>query len=122
MNGRTLAVAERGDHDALDRRFLRELHLDTGLHHRLGGLDVLLRGAAAAYALDTATGPRPGLRALLDAGVRVLVEEPGPTTDGPTTDGPTTDGPAPPVVGGVERVAPRATAARWVEYRAVVFL
>ncbi|MEE1784240.1 hypothetical protein PUR71_15230 [Streptomyces sp. SP17BM10] len=124
--GRVLAVVERGYRGALDQQFFDGLHLVTEPHGRLGGLDVLLRGSAAGYALDAAppplrignrtvdtlTNPRQGLRTLLGAGVRVLVEEP----DIAALRSPL------PLVDGVELTPAGATAARWGEYRMVVFL
>lgn len=125
--GRVLAIVERGYRGALDKQFFDELYLATELHRQLGGLDVLLRGSAVGYALDAApppplrignrtvdtlTDPRQGLRTLLGAGVRVLVEEPDITALRSPL----------PLVDGVELTPAGATAARWGEYRMVVFL
>ncbi|MFD0277032.1 hypothetical protein ACFVHB_24425 [Kitasatospora sp. NPDC127111] len=127
MDGRVLAIVERGYRGALDKQFFDELYLATELHRQLGGLDVLLRGSAVSYALDagpvpslrignrtvdTLTDPRQGLRTLLGAGVRVLVEEPDLAALGSPR----------PVIEGVELAPPGATAARWSTYRMVVFL
>ncbi|RSS80815.1 hypothetical protein [Streptomyces sp. WAC06614] len=127
MDGRVLAIVERGYRGALEKQFFDELYLATELHRQLGGLDILLRGSAVSYAVDagpvpalriggrtvdTLTDPRQGLRTLLEAGVAILVEEPDLTALGA----------ARPVVEGVRVTAAGETAARWQAYRMVIFL
>ncbi|MET9610109.1 hypothetical protein ABZZ17_34400 [Streptomyces sp. NPDC006512] len=127
MGARVLAIVEHGYRGALEKQFFDELYLATELHRQLGGLDILLRGSAASYALDTGpvpalrigdrtvdtlTDPRAGLRTLLAQGTGVLVEEPDIAALGA----------ARPLVAGVRLVAADATAARWNEYRMVIFL
>ncbi|MBW5483239.1 hypothetical protein [Streptomyces bambusae] len=127
MDGRVLAIIERGYRGALEKQFFDELYLATELHRQLGGLDILLRGSAVGYAVDagpvpavrlgnrtvdTLTDPRAGLKTLLAAGVGVLVEEPDIATLGA----------ARPLVEGVRLTAAGETAARWIDYRMVVFL
>ncbi|MEU9031011.1 hypothetical protein AB0D46_26565 [Streptomyces sp. NPDC048383] len=127
MDARVLAIVEHGYRGALEKQFFDELYLATELHRQLGGLDILLRGSAASYALDTGpvpalrigsrtvdtlTDPRAGVRTLLEQGVGVLVEEPDIAALAA----------ARPLIEGVRLVAADETAARWNEYRMVVFL
>jgi hypothetical protein len=127
MDGRVLAIIERGYRGALEKQFFDELYLATELHRQLGGLDILLRGSAVGYAVDagpvpavrlgnltvdTLTDPREGLKTLLAAGVGVLVEEPDIAALGA----------ARPLVEGVRLTPAGHTAGRWDDYRMVVFL
>ncbi|MEU5538907.1 hypothetical protein [Streptomyces sp. NPDC020362] len=124
---RVLAIVERGYRGALDKQFFDELYLATELHRQLGGLDILLRGAAVTYALDappppalrigertvdTVTDPRAGLRSLLAAGVGVWVEEPALAALG---------SPRRPLPG-IRLAGEGEVAARWQDYRMVFFL
>ncbi|MEU7647509.1 hypothetical protein [Streptomyces huasconensis] len=85
----TLLVVERAHRGAVETQFSDELYFAHALHRQSGGLDVLLRGPAAGYALDTdplpaPTGsrgtalpladPRRSLRTLLAEGAGVWVE------------------------------------------------
>ncbi|MFJ3928509.1 hypothetical protein [Streptomyces sp. NPDC090022] len=127
MDGRVLAIVERGYRGALEKQFFDELYLATELHRQLGGLDILLRGSAVGYALDagpvpglrfggrtvdTLTDPRKGLRTLLDLGVRVRVEEP----DVAALRSPR------PLIEGVGVTRAGETAEHWGDYRLVFFL
>ncbi|MFD9375453.1 hypothetical protein ACFWBH_07910 [Streptomyces sp. NPDC059999] len=127
MDDRVLAIVERGYRGALEKQFFDELYLATELHRQLGGLDVLLRGSAVTYALDagpvpslrigartvdTLSDPRKGLRTLLDAGVRIRVEEPDIEALGSTR----------PLIEGIALTRRGETAERWAHYRMVFFL
>ncbi|MEV7184261.1 hypothetical protein [Kitasatospora sp. NPDC093102] len=129
--GRTLAVVERAHRGALEKQFFDALYLATELNRQLGGLDVLLRGQAATHAVrarplpelrlgdttvTTLADPRSGLRTLIEAGVRVWVEESALAAFGFTgpLDGVLLDG--------VRLAADGELALRWPEYRMVCFL
>ncbi|MCB5181526.1 hypothetical protein [Streptomyces antimicrobicus] len=127
MDGRVLAIVERGYRGALEKQFFDELYLATELHRQLGGLDILLRGSAVSYAVDagpvpalriggrtvdTLTDPRKGLRVLLDLGVRVWVEEPDIAALGSPR----------PLIQGVALTRPGEIAEQWGDYRLVFFL
>ncbi|MFE0106743.1 hypothetical protein [Streptomyces sp. NPDC059009] len=127
VEGRVLAIVERGYRGALEKQFFDELYLATELHRQLGGLDILLRGTAVTYALDTGpmpalrignrtvdtlTDPRQGLRTLLAAGVGIWVEAAALAALGSLR----------PLVEGVRLAAEGELAARWGEYRQICFL
>ncbi|NJC70668.1 hypothetical protein HC031_13230 [Planosporangium thailandense] len=124
-----LAIVEKAYRGAVETQFFDALYSAVELHRQLGGLEVLLRGAAASYAVeappvptltiggrivDTLNDARHGLRALLDAGVAVWVEEPGLAALGPHT--------RTRLVPGVRRVAAGELAGQWSTYRMVFFL
>jgi hypothetical protein len=124
-----LGIVERAYRGAVEKQFFDSLCLAVELHRQLGGLDLLLCGPAVSYALradpppalrlgdrvlDTLSDPRAGLRRLLDAGVRVWVQEPDLAALGLAGDGRLLDG---------VRLAPAgAMAARWPAYRTVFYL
>ena len=126
---RGLAIVERAYRGALEVQFADTLYCAALFHAQLGGLDLLLRGAAVTYALpappppvltigrrrvDTLTDPRPGLTGLLEAGVRVWVEERDLRAHGFSADRP--------LLPGVRTVAPGELATRWPDYSTVFFL
>ncbi len=126
---RGLAIVERAHRGALETQFADALYCAFLFHRALGGLDVLLRGAAVTYAgraavtpvlrlgnreIGTLTDARSGLQALLDAGSRIWVEEPDLSEHGLSGDGLLTPG--------VQSVPAGVIAARWPDYRAVFYL
>lgn len=128
-NPSSLAIVESGYRGALETQYFDALYSALELHRQLGGLEILLRGSAASYAIDarpapapligtvvvaTANDPRSGVRRLLEAGVRVWVEEPDLHACGLDTTGR--------LIPGVERVPRGALAGRWPHYRSVFFL
>ncbi|WP_156727255.1 hypothetical protein [Streptomyces apocyni] len=127
---RVLAIVERGYRGALEKQFFDELYLATELHRQLGGLDILLRGPAVTYGLradrvpplrignrtvDTVSDPRPGLRALLEAGVTVWADEPDLAALGAA-------GNPDRLIEGVRIARDGELAVRWPEYDMVCFL
>jgi hypothetical protein len=124
-----LGIVERAHRGAVEKQFFDGLYLAAELHRQLGGLEILLRGAAAGCAARTATveplrfggcvvgtlsDPADGVRRLLADGVAVWVEEPDLVALGLAGDGRLWDG--------VRTVPAGALAARWAEFRMVFFL
>ncbi|GGS57837.1 MULTISPECIES: hypothetical protein [Streptomyces] len=88
----TLLIVERAHRGAVETQFSDELYFVRALHRMGGSVDVLLRGPATGYAIDTGPVPAPpgahgtdlpladprrSLRALLADGVPVWAEEAG---------------------------------------------
>lgn len=129
MTGRTLAVVEHGYRGAVEKQYVDGLYFALELDRQLGGIDVLLRGTAVAYAardavtppirvgrrvVRTLTAPARQLTALLDAGVPVLVRSadlPGAGLAGPGR-----------LLDRVRTVPGDAQDPRWDDYRMVIFL
>ncbi|GIG63043.1 hypothetical protein Lfu02_74150 [Longispora fulva] len=100
MPGRYLAVVDRAYRGGPEVQFCDLLYLARGLHRQLGGLDVVLRGSAVTFAVDTnplprlrvgaryldLPDPRRSLRALLAADSAVSVDEPALRALGLTPD------------------------------------
>lgn len=99
MTGRaqTLAIIERAYRGAVEKQFFDPLYMAIELHRQLGGIDLLLRGQAVAYAaehsrvgplrvgdvvIDTLTDSRKQLQTLIGTGVAVWVEEDDLATTG----------------------------------------
>jgi hypothetical protein len=89
--GRYLAIVERGYRGAAEVQFCDLGYLCAGLHSRLGGMDVVLRGSAVTFAvsapavpgvriadrlLDTLPDQRRSVRGMLAGGAAVYVDEP----------------------------------------------
>ncbi|MFJ8250839.1 hypothetical protein [Streptomyces sp. NPDC094466] len=55
----TLLIVERAHRGGVESQFSDELYFARALHTLGGGLDVLLRGAAAGYAVVPESPPRP---------------------------------------------------------------
>ncbi|KJS54223.1 hypothetical protein [Streptomyces rubellomurinus] len=126
-----LGIMERGYRGAVEKQFFDAFYLAAELHRHPGGLDLLLRGQAATHAvrarptpslrlgdteLDTVTDSRVNLRNLIEAGVRVWVEESALAAFGfaaPLDDV---------LMDGIRVAADGELALRWPEYRAVYFL
>lgn len=126
---RSLAIVERAYRGGVESQFFDALYSAVELNRQLGGLDILLRGMAVTYAVetgpvepprfggetvDTVNDPRKGLRDLLAADVGVWVEEPDLAALRLTgTDR---------LAAGVRTAEAGEMAARWPEYRLVFFL
>ena len=125
----SLAIVESGYRGALETQYFDALYSAVELHRQFGGLEILLRGSAASYAIDaepvpapligtmvveTMNDPRRGIRRLLGAGVRIWVEEAGLEACGLDRTGR--------LISGIERVPPGTLARRWPRYRSVFFL
>ncbi len=123
-----LAIVEQAYRGALEKQFFDCFCLAAELHRQLGGLDMLLRGAAATYAvpapepvslilggreLATFSVPRTNLGTLLDAGAGVFVEREGLAEHGLTDVEP---------IDGITVVEGQELARRWPDYRTVCFL
>ncbi|MFJ2847508.1 hypothetical protein GTY20_37860 [Streptomyces sp. SID4946] len=91
-SGSTFLIVERAHRGAVEAQFSDELYFARALHRMSGSVDVLLRGPATGYAIDTGPVPAPpsahgtalpladprhSLRALLADGAPVWVEEAG---------------------------------------------
>jgi hypothetical protein len=126
---RGLAIVERAYRGALEVQFADALYCAALFHAQLGGLDLLLRGAAVTYALPavpvpaltigrrivgTLNDPRAGLAALAGAGVHIWVEERDLRAHGVPADRP--------LMPGARTVAPGELATRWPDYSGVFFL
>jgi len=126
---RGLAIVEQAYRGAVETQFADALYCAFLFHSHLGGLDLLLRGAAVTYALPAAPAsalrigrhnvttlndPRTGLAVLIDAGVRIWVEERDLHAHGIDADRP--------LMAGVRTVSPGEMATRWSQYRGVFFL
>lgn len=123
-----LAIVERAFRGALEKQFFDALYLAAEMHRSLGGMDVLLRGAAAVYALpappgalvlgglriDTLPDAREDLSRLVDAGSGIFVEHESLAAHGL---GGRTD-----LLAGVTAVERGSLARRWLDYRTVCFL
>lgn len=111
---------------AVEKQYFDALYLAVELHRQLGGMDLLLRGPAVAYAsaeaatgpltlggrvIDTLTDPGADLARLRDEGVAVWVERPDLAAFGVGA-----------LLPGVGIAEPGEFAARWGEYRRVCFL
>lgn len=125
----TLVIIEHGYRGAVETQFFDALYSAVELHRQLGGLDLLLRGTAASYALvsdelptlrvgstviETLNDPRRGLTMLLTAGVGVWVEA--------DAAGGLPDLAPDRFIPGVRCAAPGELARRWPAYRSVFFL
>lgn len=124
-----LGIVERAYRGAVEKQFFDVLYMSVELHRQLGGMDLLLRGPAVTCALRGAeTGPlllggrlldtlgdqRRDLRALIDSGVRVFVQEEDLTDLG--------FGPADLVDAAVRPVTSAQLTDWWPHYRMVGFL
>jgi len=123
-----LVVIEHGYRGSAEVQFSDLLYVCQGLHSRLGGADLLLRGGAVSFAvetgpvaplrigarsLETAPDPRRSLRALLAAGVRTRVDEADLIDRGFTVDR---------LISGVAAGDSAELAAQWPDYQRVWFL
>ncbi|MCL6292859.1 hypothetical protein [Streptomyces sp. 43Y-GA-1] len=129
LDGRVLGIVERAYRGAVEKQFFDVLYMAVELHRQLGGMDILLRGPAVTCALraaetapltfggrvlDTLSDQRRDLRALLAAGVRVLVQEEDLTDLGL--------GPADLVDAAVRPVTSAQLSGWWPHYRMVSYL
>lgn len=122
-----LVVLERGHRGTAEVQFADSLYVCRGLHRQLGGIDLLLRGSSVTFGVDTAPVPpvsigdrlvhvpdrTAAVRALLDDGVRVWVDERDLRSRGFDTDR---------LIGGVLPGDTAALAATWSDYQGVWFL
>ncbi|QKW22402.1 hypothetical protein HUT16_27940 [Kitasatospora sp. NA04385] len=126
---KVLGIVDRGYRGAVEKQFVDSLYLVRELHRQMGGVDILLRGEAASYAargarvaplrfgsrvVEQPADPRRDVLALLAAGIRVRVEEPGLLACGLTG--------ADRLVDGVERISAEESARAWSDYEMVCFL
>lgn len=124
-----LAIVERAYKGAVEKQYFDSLYLAAELHRQLGGLDILLRGAAATYAvpaadtgalvlggraIDTLPDPRADLATLLDGGAAVFVERRGLSQHGLDA--------ATPIHPDITVVDDGRVARHWLHYRSVFFL
>ena len=123
-----LVVIEHGYRGSAEVQFSDLLYVCLGLHSRLGGADLLLRGGAVSFAveagpvpplrigarlLETAPDPRRSLARLLAAGVRAWADEADLNHRGFTADR---------LIDGVAAADGAELAAQWPEYQRVWFL
>lgn len=121
-------IVERAYRGSVETQFADTLYFARELHRQCGGLDIVLRGPAAGYAvrtesgpalriadkvLDTLPDPRRSLRQMLDDGVRAWVEEPDIAVLGSSA--------RERVLPGVQVVPPHELTARWSDYDRVWF-
>lgn len=124
-----LVVIDRGYRGSAEAQFFDALYGVEMLGDQLGGMDVVLRGTSVTAALDgaapppalrvgptvlnTLADPRRSVRALLDKGAAVYVDEPGLAAFGLESA---------PLIPGVVRADTAQLAARWGDYAGVWFL
>ena len=127
--GRALVIIERAHRGAVEKQFADSLYCTYLFHRDLGGLDLLLRGAAVTYAaraaeppvlrighedLSTSTDPHAGLRTLIEAGVDVYAEQEALAALRLDREDR--------LLGSVCRIGASAMAVRWASYRSVLYL
>jgi hypothetical protein len=124
-----LVIIDRGYRGSAEAQFFDALYGVEMLGDQLGGMDVVLRGTSVTAALadsapppglrvgptvvNTLADPRRSVRALLDKGTAVYVDEPGLAAFGLDRA---------PLIPGVIRVDSALLAARWGAYAGVWFL
>jgi hypothetical protein len=126
---RVLAIVDKAYRGSIEKQFFDSLYLGTELHRQLGGLDLLLRGPAVAYAstrsdvgpvqvgrlrVGSLSDPGAGLQRLMDAGAQVLVEAQDLPAFGVRVPDDLRDG--------IRTAEPGELARRWPTYRLVCFL
>ena len=125
---RTLAIIEQPYRGSLETQFADVFYLLRELNRQLRGMDVALRGLGAtcalqsdrrvelrvgAQAIDVLPDQERSVRALLDEGSSVWVEEPDLLALGATRDR---------LIEGVDCLARGATLLRWPNYHSVWFI
>lgn len=124
-----LVIIDRGYRGSAEAQFFDALYGVEMLGDQLGGMDVVLRGTSVTAALagaapppevrvgptvlTTLGDPRRSVRALVDKGSAVYVDEPGLAAFGLQSA---------PLLPGVTRLDTAQLAARWGEYAGVWFL
>lgn len=125
----TLLIVERAHRGAIETQFTDVLFSIRELNRQSGGLDLALRGLAVSYAvgtdaepslrigdrvLDELPAPRRSIRALIDDGVTVWVEEPDVRALGERARDR--------LVLGVRCIAPPESTSLWAQYEHVWFM
>ncbi|MEU1779105.1 hypothetical protein ABZ545_06375 [Streptomyces abikoensis] len=126
--GNTLLIVERAHRGSVESQFADTLYFVQALHRQSGGVDLVLRGAAAGYAVETdyepalhiggrtlrtLPDPRRSVRELLAEGVGVWVEEPDLSALGA--------GASERLIPGVRRTGEHEPASLWSFYERVWF-
>ncbi|NNJ05541.1 hypothetical protein HHX38_15540 [Streptomyces sp. PKU-MA01144] len=124
-----LIFIDRGYRGSAEAQFFDALYGVEMLGDQLGGMDVVLRGTSVTAALadaapspglrvgptvlNTLADPRRSVRALVEKGAAIYVDEPGLAAFGLDRA---------PLISGVTRLDSARLAARWSEYAGVWFL
>jgi hypothetical protein len=126
--GNTLLVIERAHRGAVESQFANVLFFVRELHRQSGGVDVVLRGLAAGFAvrgtfrsslpiagrmLESLPDPQCHVRGLIQDGATVWVEEPDLAALGPSA--------RERLLPGVSTVAAHEITSRWSTYGRVWF-